>query len=399
MVPLRGHSPLWTLRGEGPDPAGQGHPTADVEHPPTGSWSPAMLERGQGTPQGGGISPEDSVGRHRARDSRGGPPSHGTHAASPRGRGAGLPPPRRGIPGDLGKGWWFLRDPEPSHQGLTACPQSPNACGALPSLGSGGNKQQQVFTLASWKKPGPSSESPARAASCPCHGRGTRTCSRCHAWPLPCSPVSVGPMVQLPTAGEAGVLLCWGGASTPARRDQPPRRVSQHLAPSQPRDGLWDRCASGVRSGAQPCSHPHTRGWRRGVTMGDCGTRPRAQPGHGGTERGQPQDQPLGLTWAWGWRVGGSATLLWGEGRGARTTPQGGGTAVESLQRRWVGVQPGIPCQQGARSDEDNLRPQKRVPRGVWSRGCLVPAGGLVLRLSSPRGHCPVPQYPLCSLA
>lgn len=74
-------------------------------------------------------------------------------------------------------------------------------------------------------------------------------------------------------------------------------------------------------------------------------------------------------------------------------------SAVESLQRRWVGVQPGIPCQQGARSDEDNLRPQKRVPRGVWSRGCLVPAGGLVLRLSSPRGHCPVPQYPLCSLA
>lgn len=314
------------------------------------------------------------MGRHRARDSRGAPPSHGTHAASPRGRGAGLPPPGRGIPGDLGKGWWFLRDPEPSHQGLTACPQSPSACGALPSLGSGESKQRQVFTLASWKKPGPSSESPARAASRPCHGRGTRTCSRCHAWPLPCSPVSVGPLVQLPTAGEAGVLLCWVGASTRSPAGSAPEEGVATPGPvPAPRWAVGSMRLGGARR-RQPCSHPHTRGWRRGVTMGDCGTRPRAQPGHGGTEWGQPQDQPLGLA------------------------PAGAGFDMGAGMEGGWQRHPALGGRQGCQDHPPRWRHRRGGGWG-YSRASRGPARGLVPRVPGPcRGSGPEAVEPPWSL-
>lgn len=305
--------------------------------------------------KGGGVLPEDTVGRHGARDSREGQPSHGTHAASLRGRGSDLPPPRRGIPRDPGKGWWFLRDAEPSHQSLTAYLQSPNASGALPSLGSGENKQQQVFTLVSWKKPGPSSESPPRSASCPCRGRtamGTRTCSCCHPWPLLCSPVSMGPMVQLAMAGGVGCCRAGWVPAHPARQPagmQPRRTMLQRLAPSQPWDGLRDRRASGVQGGSQPCGHPHTRG-RRGGDDGGLRDTAWGSAGPGDTKQGWTQDQPLGLApvragfdLGTGMEGGWQCRPARGVGRGARTPPQGGGTAAESLQRRQVGIQRGVP--------------------------------------------------------
>lgn len=186
-----GRSLLWTLWGEGSDPATPSRSAAKSICVCESPWHP------------GGIA----VGR-------------GDRICHPSGR---------EIPGDTGKGdsslgTWSHRTEASLHVSRGLAPWGHHRH----PLGTGENKQQQVFSLVSWKNTGSSSrrgsESPPRSASRLCEvGAVMGTCPCGHPSPFLAPQQPWGQWCS----GQVGV-------STPSL-DAAPEGMLRLLAPSQPR--------------------------------------------------------------------------------------------------------------------------------------------------------------------
>lgn len=283
-----GRSPLWTLWGEGSDPATLPHgQQASTSH----GCESLGDGRGRVTSPRGVLIPRPCWSEcrdHPGAGKRGGtclgtaPREHGQE------HGEGQPERNlRAMASVWGRGWElatsqghrkgcrFLRDPEPSHRGLTACLKGPDAFGAATAVPQGLEKTNSgKFSLLSHGK---SRGRPHVAAVNHHHtlpaaragtGMGTAMamCPRRQPRALPCSPAAAGLTVRPMT--RVRVLPCRVGSSTlsPAARLDVAPAEDVAMPGSIPAPGQavgWAR-ASGVRGGSRPCGCPHTRG-RRGV--------------------------------------------------------------------------------------------------------------------------------------
>ena len=199
-----------------------------------------------------------------------------------------MPPPREANPRGHGKGWWFLKDSELSHRGLTACLKGNDTFGAATAIPRGPAKTNSgKFSLLShgksWGRPHTAAVNhphvlPATRAGM---GTGIGTCPHRHSWPLPCSKAAAGLTVQLVMGARAGVLPCRMGASTlspAARLDAAPEEDVAMPGPiPAPGRTVGSACASGVRGSSQPCGRPCTRGQKGGGELGGARLRDVAQ--------------------------------------------------------------------------------------------------------------------------